>query len=362
MQAQINMEKRYKILLLDDDTDWLSLCRELLTNTLPSKPEILTANTARRALTLLETEQIRLLICDLKMPRIDGLQMLAIVRRRFPELRTVVLSALEDEEYRSRAYALGVDLFWLKAEMQRNSKLFNECLESLLGRDSSSGFRGIQSKSLMDIIQMECLSRSSTVLRITRGPLVAKLWIQNGDLIDAEAEGTRGEAAFRRILSWKSGTFENLPPEPDHARNITKPVNALLLETAQDMDEQANPVSPDSIEQSAHRRTVWKLALLTREGAEFVIAIPPEGLGEPEAIGTQNVTQLVQWTRHVAATARRLGERLEAGPVLQVAGQNMERHVLVLNREDRLSLVGWPVEAAGNLLEKSRKLVASWDS
>ena len=109
------MEKRYKILLLDDDTDWLSLCRELLDNTLPSKPEILTANTARRALTLLETEQIRLLICDLKMPRIDGLQMLAIVRRRFPELRTVVLSALEDEEFRSRAYALGVDLFWLKS-------------------------------------------------------------------------------------------------------------------------------------------------------------------------------------------------------------------------------------------------------
>src|SRR3984957_15178409 len=229
------MEKRYKILLLDDDTDWLTLCRELLGNTLPSRPEILTANTARRALTLLETEQIRLLICDLKMPRIDGLQMLAIVRRRFPELRTVVLSGLEDEEFRSRAYALGVDLFWLKTEMQRNSKLFNECLESLLGRnngDHDTGFRGIQSKSLMDIIQMECLSRSSTVLRITRGPLVAKLWIQDGELIDAETEGGRGEAAFQRLLAWKAGTFENLPPEPERERTIQKSVNALLLESA----------------------------------------------------------------------------------------------------------------------------------
>jgi len=129
------------------------------------------------------------------------------------------------------------------------------------------------------------------------------------------------------------------------------------------MDEQAQqPASPESIEDSAHRKTVWKLALLTREGAEFVIAIPPEGLGEPEAIGTQNITQLVRWTRHAAAAARRLGERLEAGPVLQVGGQNMERHVLVLNREDRLFLVGWPAEMTGNLLEKSRKLVASWDS
>src|SRR3984885_15786390 len=136
------MEKRYKILLLDDDNDWLALCREMLGSSLPSKPEITPANAARKALALLETEPIRLLICDLKMPRIDGLQMLAIVRRRFPELRTVALSALEDEEFRSRSYALGVDLFWLKSEMQRNSKLFGDCIESLLGHsDGDCGFR-----------------------------------------------------------------------------------------------------------------------------------------------------------------------------------------------------------------------------
>jgi CheY-like chemotaxis protein len=355
------MEKKHKILVLDDDDDWLTLSREMLA-ALPSRPEILTANTGKRALSILESEPVRLLLCDLKMPRIDGLQILSIVRRRYPELRTVVLSGLEDEEYRSRAYALGVDLFWIKIEMQRNSKLFIECLESLLGRDDEPGFRGIQSKSLMDIIQMECLSRSSTVLRISRGPLVAKLWIQDGELIDAEADGARGEAAFRRILAWKSGTFESHPAEPNRERTILKPVNALLLETAQDMDEAANPIAPEAIADSEHRKTIWKLSLLTREGADFVISIPPEGHGEPEALGTQNVTQLVQWTRHAAVVARRLGERLEAGPVLQVNGQNMERQVLVLDHEEKLFLVGWPTEAAGNLLEKSRKLVASWDS
>jgi CheY-like chemotaxis protein len=355
------MDKRHKILILDDDQDWLDLSRELLV-TLPSHPEVLIANNGKRALAILESESVRLLICDLKMPRMDGLQVLSIVRRRHPELRTVVLSGLEDEEYRSRAYALGVDLFWIKMEMQNNSKLFIECLESLLGRDDEPGFRGIQSKSLMDIIQMECLSRSSTVLRISRGPLVARLWIQDGELTDAEAEGACGEAAFRRILAWKSGTFESHPAEPGRERTIYKPVNALLLETAQDLDEAANPTAFDSVEHSEHRKTIWKLSLLTRECADFVIAIPPEGHGEPEAIGTQNVTPLVHWTRHAAAIARRLGERLEAGPILQVNGQNMERQVLVLDREGKLFLVGWPAETGGNLLEKSRKLVASWDS
>jgi DNA-binding NarL/FixJ family response regulator len=357
------MDKRHKILLLDDDADWLALCRDLFAD-LPSHPEILTANTAKRALALLETEPVRLLICDLKMPRIDGLQMLAIVRRQFPDVRTVVLSGLEDEDFRSRAYALGVDLFWLKTEMQRSAKQFNECLESLLGRENEVGFRGIQSKSLMDIIQMECLSRTSTVLRITRGPLVAKLWLQDGELIDAELDGARGEMAFQRLLAWKTGTFENLPPEPQRERTIHKPVNALLLESAQTMDEAENPAleTPETAETNSHRKTMWKLSQLTREGAEFVIAIPPEGHGEPEVLGTQNAAAIAKWARSTAKIARRLGERIGAGPLAHVAGQNMERQVIMLQRGDRVFLVGWPPEATEQLPEKSRKLVASWDS
>jgi DNA-binding NarL/FixJ family response regulator len=354
------METRHKILILDDDADWLSLCHDQLA-TLPSRPEILTATSAKRALAMLESEKVRLLISDLKMPRIDGLQMLAIVRRRFPATRTVVLSGLEDEEYRSRAYALGVDLFWLKAEMQRNSKLFGECVESLIGQsdhEGDTGFRGLQSKSLIDIIQMECLSRSSTVLRITRGPLVAKLWIHDGELIDAECEGARGEAAFSRLLSWRTGAFENLPPEPNRERTVNKPVNALLLESVQNIDESANP---EASETSQHRKTMWKLSQLTREGADYVVTVPLEE-GDAEALGTQNFEQLAKWTKRAAAVARRLGERLEAGPLSHVAGQGAERQTFVIVQGDRAFLVGWPLDAAGNTLEKSRKLVALWES
>jgi CheY-like chemotaxis protein len=356
------MQTQQKILVLDDDADWLDLCREIFLQ-LPSKPDVRTASSARRALAMLESEPFRLLICDLKMPRMDGLQVLAIVRRRFPGLRTVVLSGLEDEEFRSRAYALGVDLFWLKSDMQRNSKMFTECLESLLGHDTDGGFRGIQSKSLMDIIQMECLSRSSSVLRITRGPLVAKLWLQDGELIDAEAEGARGEVAFRRILAWKSGTFENLPAEPGRERTITKPINALLLESAQAMDENANPSTETQFVDASHRKTIWKLSLLTREGAEFVIAVPPEGQGEPEALGTQSADQLAIWTRHAAEIVKELGDKIEAGPLSHISGNNLEKQLMVLPHGDKSFLVGWPPGAASNqLLEQSRKLVASWDS
>src|SRR6478736_7045882 len=137
------MEQAHKILLLDDDPDLLDMYKEIL-GQLPSRPEIHTAISGPRAMALLESEPFRVLVCDLKMPKMDGLQVLSIVRRRFPELRTVVVTAISDEEFRSRAYALGVDLFWLKPDTGENMEMFLQCIESLLGKDNEGGgFRGI---------------------------------------------------------------------------------------------------------------------------------------------------------------------------------------------------------------------------
>jgi len=360
------METRHKILVLDDDPVFLELYKEWLEQ-LPSKPEITTCTSGARAMALLEAEPYRVLICDLKMPQMDGLQVLSIVRRRFPELRTVVMTGVADEEFRSRAYALGVDLFWLKPDTQQNMQMFLECLESLLGRDAESGFRGIQNKSLMDILQMECLSQSSTVFRITRGSNVGKIWILNGDLIDAETEGARGEAAFRRILEWKSGTFETLPSEPEHERTIMKSVNALLLETAQAMDEDSSaasaPVEGESPDDAAHRQTVWRIAALAREGAEWVVSLPNEPIGAPEGWGTQSAAEYSAWMRYASEATRRLGEKLEAGPWSHIQMQNHERRAVLLPSKHRTFLVAWdPGTDSSEVLEKTKKLVTSWDS
>src|SRR5437660_2112125 len=272
------MAIRHKILLLDDDPELLDTFSMVLSR-LPSEPEIHTANNGPRAMAMMEAEPYRLLICDLKMPKMDGLQVLSIVRRKHPEMRTVALTSLLDEQYRSRAYALGVDLFWHKPNTEQEIKMFLECLESLLGREEEAGFRGVQSKSLVDIIQLECISQSSAVLRITNGSWTGKIWIQDGELIDAEAGELTGEAAFQKILSWKMGSFETLPPEPSRARTILKSYNGLLLESAQALDEArgeaaaegtAVPTSP-----LAHLSQV--------EGVEFVLVMKSGDGGEPVA-------------------------------------------------------------------------------
>src|SRR5277367_7148297 len=195
------MSDRQKILLLDDDQDLLDLYREILLQ-LPARPEVFTSTTGARAVSMLEADPFTLLVCDLNMPKMDGLQVLSIVRRKFPELRTVVLTSVLDEQFRSRVYGLGVDLFWQKPGSGEDIRQFLECVESLLGREAQAGFRGVQSKSLVDIIQLECLSQNSIVLKIINGPLLGRIWIQNGEVTDAGTEEYVGEEAFRRILSW----------------------------------------------------------------------------------------------------------------------------------------------------------------
>jgi len=351
------MEARHKILFVDDDPDVLELYQDVLSK-LPSRPEVRVATTGARALAMLDAEPFRLLICDLKMPRMDGLQVLSIVRRRYPELRTVVMTGLVDEEFRSRAYALGVDLFWLKPDTRQNMQMFLECLESLLGRDVEAGFRGVQSKSLMDIIQMECLSLSSTLLRVTRGPLVGKIWIQGGELIDAETDGARGEAAFGKILGWKSGTFETLPAEPERERTINKSVNALLLESAQAMDEIEN--AANNSETAEHRKNMWRLAAMTREGVDWVLSVPPTGA--PEGCGTQAADELAKLTRLINDTCKRLSEQLDAGPLSHVEGRTFDRRLLLLPWDNNVFLTAWPMNTEPErLLEQTKKLVGSWD-
>jgi DNA-binding NarL/FixJ family response regulator len=356
---------RPKVLLVDDDQALLDTYSALLAR-LPSQPEIFTASSGARALSLLKAETFRLLICDLRMPRMDGLQVLSIVRRQWPELRTVVLTAVEDEQFRSRAYALGVDMFWLKPDSKQNLDMFLQCAESLLGREAQRGFRGVQSKTLLDLIQMESLSQSSAVLRIAHGSLLGRIWFESGELVDAETDGVRGEAAFRQILSWKSGTFETLAPEPGRERTIDKPVNALLLETAQAMDEVAAPVAtqpPEQARQEGERKEVSRLASLTRGGADFAVIVPQQQDGAAEGWGTEHTQDLGGWVRRAQEICQQLSQELKAGPVAHLEGRSLNHRVVLLSYHKNNFLIGWPLETEpAGLKEQSLKLVASWES
>jgi CheY-like chemotaxis protein len=350
------MEMRRKILVLDDDSEWLNTCRELLAQ-LPSKPEIFTASSGTDALSLLQAQPFRLLVCDLRMPQVDGLQVLTIVRRQFPELRTVALTGFADEEFRSRAYALGVDLFWLKTDLVQNPRLFLDCVEALLVREDGD-VRGAPKQNLLDAIRMESALHNSSVLRVTSGTQVAQIWIRDGQLIDARVEDTDGEVAFQRILKWKACTVENLPAEAGHVQTITKSLDALVLESAQAVEKAAYPTPEQREEEVAF---VTRLSAVAYEGAEFVVKAPVKKEDTAKGWGIQDMDAVAAWSREAAKTAQRLGQKLNTGPWTHIAGNNLQRHLVLLPASGATFVVGWPPSAdPRRLFEQSKKLADMW--
>ena len=352
------MSSRPKILLLDDEQDLLELYKELLLQ-LPSKPEIHLANSGARALALLESEPFNLLISDLRMPKMDGLQVLSIVRRKFPDLRVVVMTSVSDEQYRSRAYAMGVDLFWEKPNTSAEIKLFQDCIASLISQKTvNGGFRGIQSKSLVDIIQLECLSQSSSVLKITNGPREGRIWIMNGNVIDAAAGEKSGHEAFKEIFRWKGGGFEILPAEPNRARKITEGYQGLLLATAQSIDE--------SQSQTASSNTVLlsKLSSIGRtEGIEFIMEMSMEEHAKPQAWGVEHPEPVAEWASQTRKSLAALGEKLRAGDLTEFYAMGLQRHATIIVDHNKVLCAAMNRSLTqGEVRETIQKVKTKWAS
>ncbi len=354
------MAERHKILILDDDPAFLELCQELL-GTLSSQPDIRTASTGGHAIAMMDSEPFSLLLTDLKMPTMDGFQVLAIVRRRFPNLRTIVMTGDGSDEYRSRAYAVGIDLYVEKPKTPGEIKLFVDCVESMLEREQKGGFRGVQSKSLADIVQMESISQSSTVLKITNGPLVAKIWLDNGELIDAEVSDESGETAFMKAMSWRSGSFETLPADPGRERKIFNSIQGLLLDSAQIEDEVRAGEIPGSGGEKASGTS--KLAALGRSpNIEFLVETGHKGK-KFEQYACESPDLVARWVRDTANRFSSLGERLKAGKLQYIVALGPQRHAGIIEKNDKYLCAGFKRNlSAGQVIENLKAMMVQWDS
>ncbi len=348
------MVERQKILILDDEHDILEIYQEILAR-LPSQPEIHTADNGARALALLESDTFSLLLADLRMPQMDGFQVLAIVRRKFPALRVIVITAAEDEQFRARAYAMGVDLYLEKPKTGKEIINFVDCIESLLERETQGGFRGVQSKTLVDIIQLECLTQSSVILKISSASGEGRIWIQKGDIIDAASSDVMGKEAFLEMLSWKAGNFEILPSDMPRPRTIFNSYESLLMETAQTLDESglADATSPAA-----------GLALLSRfKGVQFVLAIDAADEKRVEQWGCEDPEKIAHWIHESCQLLRKLGDTLEAGELTDIEGLGPQRHVAVLVGDDEYLGVGFTRSATlPHIRETMKQIETKWAS
>ncbi|MEK0449447.1 MAG: hypothetical protein RL088_1715 [Verrucomicrobiota bacterium] len=349
------MGHRQKILILDDEQDLLEIYQEILAR-LPSQPEIRTASKGTEAIAALEAEPFALLLVDLNMPQMDGFQVLAIVRRRFPALRTVVMTGATDEDLRGRAYRVGVDLYIEKPKTGREIIFFVDCIESLLERESQGGFRGVQSKTLLDIIQLECLTQNTCVLRITSENGEGRVWIQKGEIVDAAVEDKAGKEAIVEMLAWTAGNFEVLPYGLPRPRTIFMNYESLLMETAQSMDE-ANEES--AAEKPTPETILASFARFT--GVQFAIAVDSGEHMKYEHWGADEPAPIALWIRENTSAFKALGEKLGCGELLDAETLGSQRHLSIISGDEEALGIGF-TRALGlrQIRETLKQIEAKW--
>lgn len=348
------MQPRQKILILDDEHDILEIYQEILAR-LPSQPEIHIADNGARALALLESENFSLLVSDLRMPQMDGFQVLAIVRRKFSALRVVVVTSAEDEQFRARAYAMGVDLYLEKPKTGKEIIHFVDCIEALLERETQGGFRGVQSKTLVDIIQLECLTQSSVILKITSATGEGRIWIQKGEIIDSATGDSIGKEAFMELLTWKVGNFEILASDLPRPRTIFTSYESLLMDAAQTMDE-SGFASQDVVSSA--------LATFSRfKGVQFVLAVDASDPTRFEQWGLEGADDMATWLHSSVQSLRELGGTLEAGELREIECVGPQRHAAALVGDDEYLGIGFTRSATlGHIRETMKTIEAKWAS
>ncbi len=104
----------FQVLLCDDEPSVTNFLKSSIAWESLGIQNVYTASDGREALSIFEKRQIDLLITDIRMPRMDGLQLLEAVRKIHPDTHCILLTAYGEFEYARVAFRLGVDNYLLK--------------------------------------------------------------------------------------------------------------------------------------------------------------------------------------------------------------------------------------------------------
>jgi CheY-like chemotaxis protein len=323
----------HQILFVDDDSDFLLTLRDLYEMMSERSWQIHSATSANQALEILDSQKIDLVVVDVNMPIIDGIQLIGILQRRHPKLKRAVLTGLATPEKRAASLANGADLFIEKAASPEGYKSIFAMLGELLQWAPREGFQGVLRKvGLQDVIQMECLARNASILEVYNQNVLGRIYIEDGQLVHAVAGEITGEPALYKLLSLPGGSFELAQFEPPPEKTLAGQWEMLLMEAARVKDENAalGNIEEANIDLPPAPKTSSRLEgtlVCTRTGEMLF-----------DAAGDDSNPH-VAWLKTMEQQALRLGEILPLGGFDRLETEITDGRVLALSRANKLVYV-----------------------
>ncbi|MFW6080364.1 MAG: response regulator [Desulfosalsimonas sp.] len=230
-----------KVLIVDDDTAWLKpMLKEL--EEYSGSFAVTPAYDGRQALEVLAADQISVLVSDLRMPNIDGFELLNRVLRQYPDIPVIIITAYDRPKTREVVINSGADEYLTKpftaAELA-------EKINRLLQKKSEGGsLHNVSLETFLQLIEMEQQTCTLRVLNKTASN-IGVLFFKDGDLMSARLGGRLGREAAYEILSWSgvSVSIENGCPVTE--KQLDGELQAILLDAMRTKDESSLDFSPE---------------------------------------------------------------------------------------------------------------------
>jgi len=218
----------------------------------------MTAENGKKAVEVMKSRDIDLVVTDLKMPEMDGFELLAYLSRNYPGVPVIVMSAYCTSEIKTMLKDSGA--FTILEKPIDFQDLVNKIF---LGLEAvSEGFiQGIALPAFLQLVEME---KKTCTLRIESHGQKGLLYFQDGILIDAETDKEQHESAACTIGCWEDTRIEIESFCRKKMRQIDKPLNYILMEGYRIKDEQqrqnvARTSSSTTVANAAGFEDLWPL-------------------------------------------------------------------------------------------------------
>jgi DNA-binding response OmpR family regulator len=179
----------YRVLIVDDQWDITRMLQVGL-ETLEAEFDIVCVPSGEEALLEAQREPVDLLISDVRLPGISGLELMQKMRAKTPDLKVILMTGLADPEMRREVADAGAEAFFLKPMDVAD---FLDAVERSLGIISTIGSEAakkphpeVPRQTIAD--RLASLRRGLDAFSIVLVDQRGKVLVQAGDLPDAAQE------------------------------------------------------------------------------------------------------------------------------------------------------------------------------
>lgn len=236
----------WRVLVVDDEEN---LNWSLVTSLRRDRYEADGASSAELALVRLAERPYDCVVSDVKMPGMDGFELLQWLRRNAPGTRVIMMTAFGSPTAREQALRDGVVAYLEKPFDLRQLK---ELLKSLAGEvPGGAAPAEKEGYDILDVAQVLSMARRDIALRVENAGLQGMLRLLRGELVWAETGTLRGEDAFFALCVPRAGKVEPVPWEGGDERNIAQPLSRLIFQALIRRGREAAAATGESAEDAA---------------------------------------------------------------------------------------------------------------